>query len=371
MTKALVCHQKYMQRALELAAQGRFSTAPNPMVGCVIVAQGEIIGEGWHQRAGEPHAEVHALQQAGTRAKGATVYVTLEPCSHFGRTPPCADALIEAGVATVVVAMRDPNPQVSGEGIARIQAQGIDVKVGVLEQDARALNVGFVARMQRKRPWLRLKMASSLDGRTALANGESQWITGPSARTDVHRWRALSGAVLSTAQTVLADNAQLTARHPSAQLQPLRVIIDSRGLLTGLEPLFNEPSAILLVHAPDTQLPKNLPEQVKLLEIPRGANGFIDLTQLLHELAAREINTVWTECGSMLAGALLEAELVDELVVYLAPKLMGHTAHGLLQLPAFTHMSQVPELKFSDVRQVADELRIIAIPRRVRGDLTS
>ncbi|MBR9908462.1 MAG: bifunctional diaminohydroxyphosphoribosylaminopyrimidine deaminase/5-amino-6-(5-phosphoribosylamino)uracil reductase RibD [Gammaproteobacteria bacterium] len=375
MTKPRVNHQFYMQRALELAAQGRFSTHPNPMVGCVIVANGEIVGEGWHERAGEPHAEVHALRQAGERARGATAYVTLEPCSHFGRTPPCADALINAGLQCVVVAMQDPNPQVSGEGIARLQAQGIDVKVGVLEHDARRLNSGFVSRMQRKRPWVRVKMAASLDGRTALANGASQWVTSSDVRNDVHRWRAQSGAILSTAETVLADQAQLTARHQQAVLQPLRVIIDSRGLLTGEEVVFSNTAPILLVHAPDTQRSVDSatrwPEHVQVVTVERTKTGHIDLAELLHTLAAREVNSVWTECGAQLAGALIEAELVDELIVYLAPKLMGHTAHGLVHLPPFEAMSQVPELKFTDVRLVADALRIVAVPHRVRGDILS
>lgn len=371
MTKPRPNHQFYMQRALELAAQGRFSTHPNPMVGCVIVADGEIVGEGWHERAGEPHAEVHALRQAGERARGATAYVTLEPCSHFGRTPPCADALIGAGIASVVVAMQDPNPRVSGEGIARLQAQGIDVKVGVLEQDARRLNCAFVARMQRQRPWLRVKMAASLDGRTALANGTSQWITSSDVRNDVHQWRAQSGAVLSTATTVIADQASLTARHARTVRQPVRVIIDSQGLLTGQEIVFANESPIILVHAPNTASQAEWPNHVRVLEVSRTQSGHIDLVELLHELAACDINSVWTECGAQLAGALIEAELVDELVVYLAPKLMGHEARGLLNLPAFTSMSQVPELKFSDVRLVADALRIIAVPQRARGDLSS
>lgn len=371
MTKSLVNHQRYMQRALELAAQGRFSTHPNPMVGCVIVAHGEIIGEGWHQRAGEAHAEVYALREAGERARGATAYVTLEPCSHFGRTPPCADALINAGIGEVIIATQDPNPRVSGEGIARLQAAGIDVKVGVLEADAKRLNVAFISRMQRQRPWLRVKMAASLDGRTALANGASQWITSADVRQDVHRWRALSGAILSSAETVLADQAQLTARHTLTQQQPVRVILDAKGLLTGQEPLFAQVSPIILVHAADTPNPEGWPEHVSCMTVNRDATGHIHLAELLHQLAAREINSVWTECGARLAGALLQAELVDELVVYLAPKLMGHTAHGLLNLPAFDSMNQVPELKFSDVRLVADALRIIAVPHRVRGDITS
>jgi diaminohydroxyphosphoribosylaminopyrimidine deaminase/5-amino-6-(5-phosphoribosylamino)uracil reductase len=275
----------------------------------------------------------------------------------------------------VVVAMQDPNPQVSGEGIARLQAQGIDVKVGVLEHDARRLNSGFVSRMQRKRPWVRVKMAASLDGRTALANGASQWVTSSDVRNDVHRWRAQSGAILSTAETVLADQAQLTARHQQAVLQPLRVIIDSRGLLTGEEVVFSNTAPILLVHAPDTQRSVDSatrwPEHVQVVTVERTQTGHIDLAELLHTLAAREVNSVWTECGAQLAGALIEAELVDELIVYLAPKLMGHTAHGLVHLPSFEAMSQVPELKFTDVRLVADALRIVAVPHRVRGDILS
>ncbi|PHR65353.1 MAG: riboflavin biosynthesis protein RibD [Idiomarina sp.] len=374
MTDPQACHQRFMQRALELAAQGRFSTAPNPMVGCVVVADGKIVGEGWHQRAGEPHAEVFALREAGALAKGATVYVTLEPCSHFGRTPPCADALIKANVATVVVAMKDPNPLVSGEGIERLRANGIEVLVGILEQQALALNNGFVARMQRKRPWLRVKMAASLDGRTALSNGESQWISGTDSRRDVHRWRAQSSAILSTAKTVLADNAILTARHPQTERQPTRVIIDSQGLLTGQEAIFKEPFPIILVHAPDTPataVERDWPAHVECIIVARTNMQHVDLTQLMHELAEKQINSVWTECGAQLAGALLTAELVDELVLYLAPKLIGHSGHGLLNLPAFAHMSQVPELTLKDVRQVADDIRIIAVPRRVRGDLTS
>lgn len=371
MTDSVPNANYYMQRALELAARGRFSTAPNPMVGCVIVQQGEIVGEGFHQRAGEAHAEVHALAQAGKRAAGATAYVTLEPCSHFGRTPPCADALIKARLAKVVIAMQDPNPLVAGEGVAKLQAAGISVEVGVLEAQARALNVGFIARMQRQRPWLRVKMAASLDGKTALANGLSQWVTSVEARTDVHRWRALSGAVLSTAATVIADQARLTARHPETQLQPVRVIIDSQGLLTGQEALFLEPTPIIIVHAPDTPNHFIAPEQVQFIEIPRTATGGIDLAMLLEKLAQMQVNSIWTECGSSLAGALIAEQLVDELVVYLAPKLIGHSGHSLVQLPALATMEQVPTLTFKDVRQVGKDLRIIATPHPMRGDITS
>lgn len=367
MTSTVINHQHYMQRALELAALGRFSSMPNPMVGCVIVANGTIVGEGWHARAGEPHAEVHALRAAGGAAQGATAYVTLEPCSHYGRTPPCADALVAAGIAHVVVALEDPNPLVRGQGIARLREHGIQVTVGVLAADARRLNEGFVARMQRQRPWLQLKMAASLDGKTALANGQSQWITGVDARGDVHRWRAQSGAILSTAATVLADDARLTARHPAVQQQPLRVIIDSQGLLSADLPLFKERSPVLLVHAADTPLVA-FPEQVERLVLPRNDAGFIALPELLRELAKRQINRVWTECGAGLAGALLQTKLVDELVFYLAPKLMGAAGASLLNLPRYTAMEQVPELTFTDVRQVGSDLRIIAVPRWAQGD---
>ncbi|WP_110074735.1 MULTISPECIES: bifunctional diaminohydroxyphosphoribosylaminopyrimidine deaminase/5-amino-6-(5-phosphoribosylamino)uracil reductase RibD [Pseudidiomarina] len=370
------CHQFYMQRALDLAAQGRFSAAPNPMVGCVIVQQGQIVGEGWHQRAGEPHAEVHALAAAGASAKHGTAYVTLEPCSHFGRTPPCADALIKAQVAQVVVAMQDPNPLVSGQGIARLRAAGIEVLVGVLETQARALNCGFIARMQRQRPWLRLKMAASLDGQTALANGASQWLTSSAARADVHRFRAQSSAILSTATTVLADQARLTARGEWVQQQPLRVIIDSQGKLKGDEPLFTESTAtaapILLVQGADLTTTRTWPEQVTILQLPVTNSGQIDLAELLHQLAQTyQINSVWTECGANLAGALIAAGWVDELILYLAPKLLGASAQGLFALPVWQQLAQAPTLTYRDVRQVGADLRITATINANQGDLSS
>ncbi len=370
MTNQLTPHENFMQQALELAAQGRYSCAPNPMVGCVIVRADQVVGRGWHQRAGEAHAEVHAIAAAGAATTGATAYVTLEPCSHTGRTGPCADALIAAGVGHVVVAMQDPNPLVSGRGIARLRAAGITVDVGVLEAEARELNREFIARMERQRPWLRVKMAASLDGRTALANGESKWITSAAARADVHEFRARSGAILSTARTVLRDQAQLTARPNFDCQQPLRVIIDSQGLLTGSEPVFAATTPIVLVHTKNTPL-KTWPSHVETLVVECTESGQVQLPALLLALADKQINSVWTECGAELAGALIEAELVDELLIYLAPKLMGSSAHGLLQLPTWQQMSQVPELSFKDVRQVGSDIRITAIPHRMRGDTTS
>lgn len=366
-------HHVYMQQALDLAAQGQFSVGTNPMVGCVVVRDGDVVGRGWHERPGEPHAEVYALREAGAAAKGATVYVTLEPCSHFGRTPPCADALIKAEVGRVVVAMQDPNPLVSGAGISRLLEAGIAVEVGVLAAQAELLNRGFISRMQRRRPWLRVKLAATLDGRTALENGVSQWITGPAARRDVHRWRAQSGAILSTARTVLADNAKLTVRHEAAEQQPLRVVIDSRQQLTPQHPFFLETAPVLLVYAgarEDADDSHQWPEHVGRCWLP-ALNGRVDLNALLEELAVRGVNNVWTECGAELAGALLTAGLVDELIIYMAPKLFGNSGLSLLQLPAFQQVEQVPELIIKDLRLVGEDIRVTAIPQVVRGETQS
>ncbi|RUO79609.1 bifunctional diaminohydroxyphosphoribosylaminopyrimidine deaminase/5-amino-6-(5-phosphoribosylamino)uracil reductase RibD [Pseudidiomarina taiwanensis] len=362
----------YMERALALAAQAQYSAAPNPMVGCVIVRDQQIVGEGWHRRAGEAHAEVHALQQAGAAAKGATVYVTLEPCSHFGRTPPCANALIEAEVAEVVVAMVDPNPQVAGRGLAALEAAGIKTKVGVCEAQARWLIRGFVSRMTRSRPWLQVKMASSLDGNIALANGESQWLTGPDARADVHRFRARSSAVLSTAKTVLCDQAKLTARAPETVQQPLRVVLDRSLQLTPEAALFAQTGPILLVH--DQALQPNAevvwPQHVEHFGVAADGQG-LDLEALWQELARREINIVWTECGATLAGRLIEQGWADELIVYLAPQVLGHQAQSMLQLPNYSELQQTPKFKFTETRLIGADLRLIAIPDNGRGDLES
>lgn len=370
-----------MHRAITLAQRGQYTTAPNPNVGCVIAHGEEIVGEGFHYRAGQPHAEVFALRAAGERAKGATAYVTLEPCSHYGRTPPCAEALVNAGVSRVVCAMVDPNPKVAGRGIKMLQEAGIDVAVGLLAQDAEALNPGFIKRMKTGRPFVQLKLAASLDGRTALANGESKWITGPAARADVQRYRAKAGAILSTSATVLADNPSLNVRwaslNPSVQQQypehelrqPKRVIIDSRNRVTPLHQLIGLPGETLLIRTQaDTQ---TWPESVQQVLVPATAVqasiaphpvGQIDLSALMDTLAGHDINHIWVEAGAGLAGALLAAGMVDELILYQAPKLMGSDSRGLVDLRGLTAMAQVPELIISDVRMVGPDIRITARP---------
>ncbi|MBY6063388.1 bifunctional diaminohydroxyphosphoribosylaminopyrimidine deaminase/5-amino-6-(5-phosphoribosylamino)uracil reductase RibD [Pseudidiomarina sediminum] len=353
--------QQYMQQALALAARGAFGTPPNPNVGCVIVRDGQVVGRGWHERPGEPHAEVHALREAAELAQGATAYVTLEPCSHHGRTPPCADALIKAQVARVVVAMRDPNPLVAGQGIARLEAAGIKVHVGVLEQQARTLNQGFIARMERNRPWLRLKMAMSVDGRTALANGASQWLTSREAREDVHRFRAQSGAVLTTARTVLMDHALMTARHPQAERQPLRVLLDRQQQVPVEHPFFAQASPVLRVVSPTTTAVSDWPEHVQTLEV-QSFQQRLPLHDIFAKLAEYDVNDVWTECGAQLAGALTSAGLVDEWVLYVAPKLLGDSSRGVVQLPNFHHLDQVPEMRFESVTMLGHDLRICARP---------
>lgn len=364
----------FMQMALTLAERGRFTAAPNPCVGCVIVAQQEVVGSGYHERPGEPHAEVFALREAGQRAQGATAYVTLEPCSHFGRTPPCADGLINANVSRVVVAMQDPNPLVAGQGLERLRAAGIQVEVGVLETAARQLNRGFISRMERQLPWVRLKMAMSLDGRTALRNGRSQWITGEPARLDVHRYRACSGAVLTSARTVLLDQARMTARHPDTQQQPLRVLLDRRAELTTEHPFFAIPSPVLRVVDATVAEPKHWPAHVQTLRV-NSEQQRLPLQSVLAELAQRQINDVWTECGAELAGALVSADLVDEYVIYMAPKLLGDSSRGLLQLPEFSQLEQVPQLHFQSFTQIGEDIRINALPLHrsvmARGEVTS
>ncbi|HBZ14651.1 MAG TPA: bifunctional diaminohydroxyphosphoribosylaminopyrimidine deaminase/5-amino-6-(5-phosphoribosylamino)uracil reductase RibD [Pantoea sp.] len=364
--------ERYMARALELARRGRFTTTPNPNVGCVIVRAGEIVGEGWHQRAGEPHAEVHALRMAGERAKGATAYVTLEPCSHHGRTPPCCDALIAAGVTRVVAAMQDPNPQVAGRGLYRLQQAGIDVSHGVMINEAEALNRGFLKRMRTGFPWIQLKLGASLDGRTAMASGESQWITSAAARRDVQRLRAQSSAILSTSATVLADNPSLTvrwnelsadvrARLDENQLrQPVRVVIDSQQRVTPQHSLIDQPGETWLMRSePDRQ---TWPASVTQIAVPQRGEQ-LDLVAMMMLLGQRQINSVWVEAGASLAGALLQAGLVDELIVYMAPKLLGNAARGLCELPGLEQLTDAPALNFSDVRRVGEDLRLTLTPR--------
>lgn len=326
----------WMQRALELAAQGLWSTRPNPRVGCVLVRGTERVGEGWHQRAGEPHAEVHALRMAGERARGATAYVTLEPCAHFGRTPPCADALIAAGVARVVIATGDPFVEVAGQGIARLRAAGIAVEVGVLEHEARALNAGFFSRIERGRPWVRAKIAQSLDGRSALSDGRSQWITSAEARADGHRWRARACAILTGSGTMLADDPRLDSRPDSQSgiASQWRVLVDSQLRTPSSARLWQLPGPVLWVHAQEAAANHAAVDgRTRLLSLPAG-HGRVDLAALLQHLAAQlKTNEVHVEAGPVLTSALLDLDLVDELLVYQAPLLLGAAARPAVRLP--------------------------------------
>lgn len=353
---------RWMARALELAARGLFTTTPNPRVGCVIVRDGQVVGEGWHIRAGEAHAEVHALAMAAESARGATAYVTLEPCSHHGRTPPCAEALIKAGVTRVVAAMTDPNPLVSGRGLQRLREAGIDTLAGVQENEARELNIGFISRMARGRPWLRLKAAATLDGKTALENGVSQWITGEDARRDAHRWRARSCAVLTGIGTVRDDDPQLNVRALATERQPLRVVVDAR-LDTPLNARLLDGGPVLIAAAVDN------PERIAALQ-RRGADvvvlpndgGKVDLEALMLELGRRGLNEVTAESGFKLNGSLLREGCVDEIVLYLAPFLVGDAARGLFNLPALSSLADKRPLNIRDVRMVGQDLRILARP---------
>lgn len=363
--------QAFMARALELARKGLYSTHPNPRVGCVIVRDGQVVGEGWHARAGEPHAEVHALRQAGERARGATAYVTLEPCSHHGRTPPCADALVNAGVARVVAAMQDPNPQVAGRGLLRLMDAGIAVQSGVLESEARALNAGFIKRMETGLPLVRVKLAMSLDGRTAMASGESQWITGPAARAAVQRLRARASVVLTGADTVLTDGARLTVRPDELGLNaeltalavtrpPLRVLVDGRLRVPLSAPFYQAGKALVATCAVASARDRFQEEGHELLAVP-SSNGHVDLRRLLLELGSRGANEVLVEAGPRLAGAFARAGLVDEFQIFMAGRLLGSSARPLLDWP-LARMAEAPQLKITDVRAVGDDWRIIAVP---------
>ena len=354
----------WMAQALQLAERGLYTTTPNPRVGCVIVKDGEQLGEGWHERAGEAHAEVHALREAGTAAKGATAYVTLEPCSHHGRTPPCADALITAGIARVVVAMEDPNPQVSGQGIARLRAAGIEVECGLMEASARTLNAGFVSRMSRGLPLVRSKIAMSLDGRTALSNGVSQWITGAAARRDGHHWRARSCAVLTGMGTVLVDDALLSVREVPTTRQPLRVVLDSGLKMPLTARILQGGNVLIYTTTRDTQKIAALEKAGAKVEVMAAANGQVDLPACLKDLAVRGCNEVLVEAGRTLNGSLLQAGLVDELVLYMAPQLLGDMARGMAQLAELTSLDQRVKLKWLDVRQIGQDLRILASVQR-------
>ena len=353
----------HMGRALALARHGLYTTTPNPRVGCVIVREGRVVGEGWHRQTGEPHAEILALAQAGGRARGATVYVTLEPCSHQGRTPPCTDMLVEAGVARVITAMEDPNPLVNGQGLERLRAAGVDVRCGLMEQEAVDLNVGFVSRMTRGRPWARLKIAASFDGITALPDGRSQWITSAAARADGHQWRARACAILTGIGTVKSDNPQLNVRGVFTPRQPARVLIDSRLEVNPAAELFRD-AKVLVIHA----LPQEsvAPERTarlqevgcELLSLPDAA-GKVDLAAALRELGRREINELHIEAGYKLNGSLLAAGCVDELLVYLAPSLLGQ-GQQLFNLPAVADLESRIGLQWLDVERIGEDLRLRA-----------
>ncbi|NZA28395.1 bifunctional diaminohydroxyphosphoribosylaminopyrimidine deaminase/5-amino-6-(5-phosphoribosylamino)uracil reductase RibD [Luteimonas sp. SJ-92] len=352
-----------MARALRLAARGTYTTRPNPMVGCVLVQGDEVVGEGWHVRKGGPHAEVVALEAAGARARGAIAYVTLEPCAHTGATGPCADALAAAGVGRVVAAMRDPFPQVDGKGFERLRAAGVETASGLLEPQARELNAGWLSRIERDRPWVRVKLAMSLDGRTALANGDSKWITGEPARLDGHRWRARAGAIVAGAGTILADDPQLTVRLPEdvEVLPPLRVVLDP-GLATVARGRVREGEApTLYLHAPDVKPPRGIDAQ--RAAVP-ASGGNLDLGAVLRLLAEREINEVHVETGATLAGAFLSAGLVDELLLYVAPVLLGDRARPLFAGLGIDAMAQRLQLQVFETRAVGGDLRLRLRPQQ-------
>ncbi|MGH8251562.1 MAG: bifunctional diaminohydroxyphosphoribosylaminopyrimidine deaminase/5-amino-6-(5-phosphoribosylamino)uracil reductase RibD [Steroidobacteraceae bacterium] len=354
-----------MTRALELARRGLWTTDPNPRVGCVIAAGDRVIGEGWHERAGAPHAETAALAAAGAGARGATAYVTLEPCCHHGRTPPCADALIAAGVARVVYAMRDPNPRVDGGGVAKLRAAGVVVEGGLLEGEARELNPGFISRMERGRPWIVVKLAASLDGGTALPGGESRWITGEAAREDVQQLRARSSAVLTGSGTVLADDPRLDVRLPGATRQPLRVVLDSQLRIPPQARIVAPPGKLLVLCATeDPARAAALRAAGAEVATVAPSGGGIDLSAAFTLLAGRGVNEVLAECGAGLAGALLTAGLVDELALYLAPVLLGRGARPLAELPAPLSMAERLEFSIVGRQDVGTDLLIRLRPRR-------
>ncbi len=365
----------YMAQALRLAERGLYSTNPNPRVGCVIVREGKVVGTGWHQRAGEPHAEVQALREAGTASIGATAYVTLEPCNHFGRTPPCVDALIAAYVARVVVATQDPFPQVAGQGIANLRASGISVDCGLMEDAARELNIGFISRMTRGRPWVRSKIAISLDGRTALKNGVSQWITGAEARRDVQHWRARSCAVLTGINTVLADDPHLNVRDIETARQPCRVVLDSqlripldaKLLLPSPSGSGGEGSVLIYTASHDAEKINLLEESGVTVRVMPDEHGRVDLPAMLNDLVHYGFNEVLVEAGKMLNGALLQAGLIDELVLYLAPQLLGDAARGMADLGELMRLAEGVELQWQDVRQVGNDLRVLARIKRTEN----
>lgn len=369
----------YMARAIELAKKGRYTTTPNPNVGCVLVKNNQVVGEGYHVKAGQGHAEVNAIAMAGDKTQGATAYVTLEPCSHYGRTPPCAEGLKKAGVIKVIAAMVDPNPQVSGKGLAILEQAGIETAYGLMEQEAIALNPGFLTRMETEKPFVTCKLASSLDGKTALKNGQSKWITSSDARKDVQNLRAKSCAILTSADTVIVDNAKMNVRYEElkntdfSQLdinesefrQPIRIVIDSQNRLTPSLAFFEIESPVIIL---TTKLDNSIqwPHFVTHMLVPE-CDGKVDLNIALTLLASHNINNLFLEAGHTLAGKFAELDLVDQYIFYIAPKLMGDCSKGLVNLPEFKNMSQVTQLKFSDVTMIGDDIRITASSKKEVG----
>jgi diaminohydroxyphosphoribosylaminopyrimidine deaminase/5-amino-6-(5-phosphoribosylamino)uracil reductase len=352
----------FMARALRLAERGLYSAHPNPMVGCVLVRDGAIVGEGWHERAGDAHAEINALRVAGEKARGATAYLTLEPCSHQGKTPPCAPALVAAGLRAVVYAMQDPFPEVSGNGRAVLEAAGIEVRSGLMQAAARALNAGFVSRIRRGRPFVRLKVASSLDGAIAMTSGESQWITGPAARADVQRLRARSGAILTGIGTVLADDPALNVRLEPLRdrdRQPIRAVLDSRLRMPLSAGMLAMPGQTILYCTDDAKQQPLLEAGARVVRVARAADA-VDAEKVLADLAAREVNDLLVEAGPTVSGHLLSRGLVDELVIYQAPHIMGSETQTMFRTPGWTQLSDRLALDIVDMRRVGDDIRITA-----------
>jgi len=350
----------FMEQALELAGRGLNTTTPNPRVGSVVVRDGTVVGTGWHEKAGTPHAEVQALKAAGARSRGATLYVNLEPCSHHGSTPPCVNAIVEAGVKRVVAAIQDPNPKVAGAGFAKLRAAGIAVEHGLMEDEARELNIGFLARMTRGRPWVRMKIAASLDGRTALANGKSRWITGETARQDGHRWRARACALLTGFGTVRDDDPQFNVRGVDTPRQPLKIVVDSKFETSPSARLLQEGKTLIVGAVnEENKIAALKATGAEAIIIPND-HGKVELFRLMEELGRRELNEIHVEAGTKLNGSLLQAGVVDELLVYLAPSVIGDSGRGMFHLPEITELSRASTLKIREVERVGADLRILA-----------
>ncbi len=357
---------KFMSRALHLAKKGTYTTSPNPNVGCVLVKDGDVIGEGWHEKAGQAHAEINALNQAGNKAEGATAYVTLEPCCHHGKTPPCTDALIKAKVKHVIAAMSDPHSKVAGNGLKQLEAAGIFVETGLLEEQAKALNLGFIKRMQQRLPYVRCKLAMSLDGRTAMASGESKWITSSAARQDVQRLRARSDAILTGVGTVLADDPSMTVRLDEINTQqPLRVVVDTNlSMPVDAKMLKQAGNTVLMTCSADEAIAEALKNAGADIQMMPYCNTNVDLKSVLQQLSDMHINDVLLETGATLSGAMLQAGLIDELIIYMAPVLMGNEARGLFALPGLDAMQDKIELEITDQRMVGQDMRITAKVRQ-------